>query len=316
MRPLTSLDLNLLVTLDAIVQHHSVTRAAEQLGVSQPAVSAALARLRRHFDDEILQRVGNRYQLTPLGLDLRQRTRMALEGVQRVFESRGTFDARDTAREFSIVVSDYATAVLGQRLTELFTAHAPHARLRFIPTTPDVVVRAEQVLSGTDVMLVPHGFVTDLPNAEVFHDDWVLVADRDHPIADAGPTVNDLRTLPWVLVYHSHAASTPAARQLRIGGIEPHAQVITESFMTVRSLLVGSNRIALLPRLLLDVPGMKDGLVVHPCPVRLDPLAQAMWWHPVYNHEPEHRFLREMITRAAHEVCGQDTEKLLTEEPT
>lgn len=304
LRALANLDLNLLVTLDAIVQNQSVTRSAEQLGVTQPAVSAALGRLRRHFADEILHRVGNRYQLTPFGVDLRQRTRLALAGVERVFGSRGIFEATDTAREFSVIVSDYATAVLGQRLTELITVHAPHARLRFIPTTPDHVARAEQMLTALDVMLVPHGFVTDLPNSEVFRDDWVVVADRDHHFVHDGPRVDDLRTLPWVLVFHSQTASTPAARQLRMIGIEPRAQVITENFLTVRSLVVGSDRIALVPRLLLDVPGMHDGLSVHPCPVDLGSLVQAMWWHPVYDHEPEHKFLREMILRAAREVCG------------
>ncbi|MDH6292394.1 DNA-binding transcriptional LysR family regulator [Rhodococcus opacus] len=304
LRALANLDLNLLVTLDAIVQNQSVTRAAEQLGVTQPAVSAALARLRRHFADEILHRVGNRYQLTPFGVDLRQRTRLALSGVERVFGSRGIFEATDTAREFSVVVSDYATAILGRRLTDLITAHAPHARLRFIPTTPDHVARAEQMLTALDVMLIPHGFVTDLPNSEVFRDDWVVVTDHEHRVAYDGPTVDDLRTLPWVLVYHSQTASTPAARQLRMIGIEPRAQVITESFLTVRSLVVGSDRIALVPRRLLDVPGMRDGLNAHRSPVDLGPLVQAMWWHPVYDHEPEHRFLRELILQAAREVCG------------
>lgn len=300
-RPLANLDLNLLVTLDAVVQHQSVTRAAEHLGVTQPAVSASLARLRRHFGDEILHRVGNRYQLTPFGLDLRHRTRMALTGIERVFSSRGTFDATDTSREFSVVISDYATAVLGQRLTELITTRAPHARLRLIPTTPDHVARAEQTLTVNDILLVPHGFVTDLPNETIFHDDWVVVTDRGHPSAK-GVTADDLRTQPWALVYHSQTASTPAARQLRMLGIEPRAQVITESFLTVRSLVVGSDRLALVPRRLLDVPGMQEGLIAHPCPVDLGRLAQAMWWHPVYTDEPEHRFLRHLVLRAAREL--------------
>jgi DNA-binding transcriptional LysR family regulator len=303
-RALANLDLNLLVTLDAIVQNQSVTRAAEQLGVTQPAVSAALARLRRHFADKILHRVGNRHQLTPFGMDLRQRTRLALAGVERVFGSRGTFDTTDTAREFSVIISDYATAVLGRHLADLITAHAPHARLRFTLITPDHVARAEQALTATDVLLVPHGFVTDLPNAEVFRDEWVVVTDREHRVAQNGPTVEDLHTLPWVLVYHGQTASTLATRQLRMRGIEPRAQVVTESFLTARSLIVGSDRIALLPRLLLDVPGMRDGLSVHRCPVDVGPLVQAMWWHPVYDYEPEHRFLREMILRAARELRG------------
>jgi DNA-binding transcriptional LysR family regulator len=194
--------------------------------------------------------------------------------------------------------------VLGRLLADLITAHAPHARLRFTLITADHVARAEQVLTATDVLLVPHGFVTDLPNSEVFRDEWVVVTDREHRIAQNGPTGEDLHTLPWVLVYHGQTASTLATRQLRMRGIEPRAQVVTESFLTARSLIVGSDRIALVPRLLLDVPGMRDGLSVHRCPVDVGPLVQAMWWHPVYDYEPEHRFLREMILRAARELRG------------
>ncbi|MFD6548065.1 LysR family transcriptional regulator, partial [Bacillus cereus] len=68
-----NLDLNLLVSLDALLQHRSVTKAANQLGLSQPALSAALGRLRRHFDDNLLYRVGNEYHLSPLAAELRQR---------------------------------------------------------------------------------------------------------------------------------------------------------------------------------------------------------------------------------------------------
>ncbi|WP_438804295.1 LysR family transcriptional regulator [Nocardia noduli] len=124
-----------------MVHHQSVTRAAEHLGVTQPAVSAALARLRRHFDDETLHRVGNRYQLTPFGVDLRQRARIALTGVERVFAARGTFEATDTAREYSIFTSDYTTALLGRPLTELLGIRAPRARLRWLPSIPDLVAR-------------------------------------------------------------------------------------------------------------------------------------------------------------------------------
>ncbi|WP_405181058.1 LysR family transcriptional regulator [Nocardia sp. NBC_01377] len=299
-RALANLDLNLLVTLDAVVHHQSVTRAAEHLGVTQPAVSAALARLRRHFDDEILHRVGNRYQLTPFGVDLRQRARIALTGVERVFAARGTFEATDTAREYSIVTSDYTTALLGRPLTELLGIRAPHARLRWLPSIPDLVARAEHTLTAHDVLLVPHGFVTDLPNETIFHDDWVVVTDREH--APHELTIDDLRDRPWVLVYHSQTASTPAARRLRMLGIEPHGQVITESFLTVPSLVTGSSRIALIPRRMLDIPGMHEGLHAYPCPVDLGQLTQAMWWHPLFTDEPEHRFLRTLIRHVARQL--------------
>src|SRR3712207_9569360 len=80
---LASLDLNLLVSLDALLQERSVTRAAARMGLSQPALSASLARLRRHFDDELLSRAGNEYRLTPLAVQHKELSRIALSDVQR-----------------------------------------------------------------------------------------------------------------------------------------------------------------------------------------------------------------------------------------
>lgn len=300
-RSLANLDLNMLVTLDAVLQHQSVTRAAEQLGVTQPAVSATLRRLRRHFSDELLYRAGARYRLTMLAAELRPRTRIALEGVERVFNSRSGLDVGDTIREFTILTSDYATQLLGEAIVRRLLDRAPHARIRMMPTSPDQVVRAEQVLTERDLLLMPHGFVFDLPNAELFRDEWVIVMDADNP-AVAGPTVEDLRSLPWVLVYHDSAASTPAARQLRMLGIEPRAQVITESFLTVPALLTHSNRISLLPTLMLDAIPESARLVACEPPVPLEPLVQAMWWHPIHDREPEHRLLREIVVGAVQDV--------------
>ena len=110
---LTNLDLNLLVALDALLEQRSVSKAAEQIGLSQPAVSAQLARLRRHFGDDLLARFGNQYRLTPLAVQLRSRVRTAVTGVERVFAAQPDFNPASTSREFSLVVSDYGVAVLG-----------------------------------------------------------------------------------------------------------------------------------------------------------------------------------------------------------
>ncbi|MEU4317590.1 LysR substrate-binding domain-containing protein [Nocardia fluminea] len=88
-------------------------------------------------------------------------------------------------------------------------------------------------------MLVTHGFVTDLPNETVFHDDWVVVTDRNHEPAGGELSTEDLQRRPWVLVYHSQTASTPAARRLRMLGIEPTRQIVTENFLTVQCLITG-----------------------------------------------------------------------------
>ncbi|MDJ0392494.1 LysR family transcriptional regulator [Rhodococcus sp. G-MC3] len=294
-----SLDLNLLVSLDALLQNRSVTKSAQQLGLSQPALSAALARLRRHFGDELLYRAGNEYRLTPLAADLRSRTRLALDGVERVFSAQPDFDAAGSTREFSLIVSDYNISVIGDTLATLMSETAPSARLRFAPTSPDVVAQADKSLLGADLMLMPHGFVTDLPHRDLYTDRWVIVFASDNTEIEDEITDLHLRTLPWVLVYHGQTASTPAARHLRQMGIEPTVQVITESFLTVPSLIAGSRRIALLQERLVNLLPLNVGLRNLPCPVDVGPLVEAMWWHPVYDRDPEHAFLRNLVVRAA-----------------
>ena len=101
--PLMSrLDLNLLIALDALLTERSVTRAAERLRLSQPALSASLSRLRIHFGDPILARRGNTYELTPLALRLADHTTIALDAARRVFESQATWDPSESVRQFSI----------------------------------------------------------------------------------------------------------------------------------------------------------------------------------------------------------------------
>ena len=98
---LSRLDLNLLVSLDALLTERSVTRAAERLHLSQPALSASLARLRTHFNDPILARRGNTYELTPFALRLAEHTTTALDAARRVFESQATLGARPSRRASS-----------------------------------------------------------------------------------------------------------------------------------------------------------------------------------------------------------------------
>jgi DNA-binding transcriptional LysR family regulator len=301
---LARLDLNLLVSLDALLQQRSVTRAAAQMGLSQPALSASLSRLRRHFGDELLTRVGNEYRLTPLALQLRELVRIALSGAERVFDAQPDFDPASSTREFTALVSDYVVVVLGDTLAGLLAEEAPHTRLRLTPHSPAMVERAEQVLLGGDVMLLPHGFVTDLSHRDLYRDEWVCVVSADNPVADEGLTVEHLRTLPWVLTYHGQTASTPAARQMRMLGIEPHVQVVTENFITVPSLVAGSDRIALLQRRLVDLMPLGSGIRSLPCPFEVGPLVEAMWWHPALDDDPEHRYFRDVIGRAADQAVG------------
>lgn len=304
---LSNLDLNLLVSLNALLEQRSVTRAAQQVGLSQPALSAALARLRRHFGDELLSRVGNEYRLTPLAMQLKPWARLALQNVDRVFSAQLEFDPAQSTREFSVGMSDYGCAVLGNALSELLAEEAPLARLRIVHNTPNVVDQAEQTLLTTDLLVLPHGFVTDLPHRDVLWDDWVLVVSPDNDEVGTSLTVEQISAMPWVVTYHGPTASTPAARQMRMLGIEPRVQVVCDSFLTVPGLVAGTKRIALLQERLVRKLPTDVGIRALPCPFDVGPLVDAMWWHPLYDRDAEHTFFRDLLARAAAQVTGTET---------
>src|SRR5688572_31821114 len=150
------------------------------MGLSQPALSASLARLRRHFGDELLTRAGNEYRLTPLAVQLRELARAALTGVERVFDAQTEFDPASSRREFHLLISDYGVAVLGDSIAALLAEEAPYARLRLTANTPSAVDRADQILLSIDLLVLPHGFVTDLSQQDLDRDEWGCIVSTEH----------------------------------------------------------------------------------------------------------------------------------------
>ncbi|MEU6536840.1 LysR family transcriptional regulator [Streptomyces sp. NPDC047000] len=293
------LDLNLLLSLDTLLKERNVTRAAQVLSLSQPAVSAALGKLRRHFGDELLHRVGNHFELTPLGEQLLERTDGALDGVQRVFDTVARFDPAATTRAFTVMMSDYVTAAFGAPLAEAVAEQAPGARLRFQNSNTQAIDNATRTLRGIDCMVLPYGFLSDLPSATLFEDTWVCVVWRGNTEIGDRATVDDLRRLPWVVTTDRAAAFTPAARQLRLIGVEPRVQLVVESFLTVPFMVAGTNRVALLQKRAALMTAGTAGLRVFPCPWDTVPLVEALWWHPVNRADPAHCWLRRTMTDVA-----------------
>lgn len=299
---LRNLDLNLLLALDALLGERNVSRAAHRLGVRQPSMSASLARLRRHFRDELLRREGNRYQLTELGAQLAARIPAALASVQRVFDATPDFDPAVADREFTIMVSDYAAAILGEPLAELTMRQAPNVRLRFQQNTPPAIDDAEDTLRAVDGIVMPHGILSDVPVTDLYEDSWVCVVAADNPLVGAALTLEDLASLAWVVTYHGPTAFTPALRQLQTLGVEPDIQAVTESFLATPFLVAGTSRIALLQASLARRLAAAAGVRVLPCPWDVVPLKEAFWWHRFNEADPAHAWLRATLAEAGRMV--------------
>jgi DNA-binding transcriptional LysR family regulator len=291
-------DLNLLVYLDALLSERSVTRAAQRLMLSQPAMSAALSRLRTHFRDPILARVGNTYQLTPLAERLAEETGFALDAARRVFENQAEWNPRESTREFTVLGSDYAFATLGTAVTALAAERAPHVRFRFTHHTPQIVDAVAEHLRTVDAILIPHGFVDGLPHSDVVTDDWVILAATDNDAVPDVLTTQHLADSPWVFTYMSRSAFTPASRQLQQLGLEPRVECVVDGFLALPSFVAGTRRLALVQRLLSGYALQNPGIRVLECPFEATPITEALWWHPVRNRDPEHAWMRELFAEA------------------
>ncbi|MFI8949674.1 LysR family transcriptional regulator [Streptomyces sp. NPDC053750] len=300
---LSRLDLNLVVALRALLEERNVTRAGRRVGLSQPAMSAALSRLRRHFDDDLLARVGGHYELTALGQVLLDRASTAYDLLERLFASQADFDPAKESREFKLVASDYAVAVFGAELARVVHQEAPGIRLRFAQTPNTVVDATDTLLSTTDGLLMPHGVISDFPATDLYEDRWVFLVAEDHPSIDDRLTREDLARLPWVTYQRTYDA--PAVRQLGMLGIEPRVEVSVDSFQIMPLLVSGTRRIALiqarLARLLAPLAAVR---VVEP-PYEAVPLREALWWHPVHTHDAAHIWLRETAARVGRRMADE-----------
>ncbi len=230
---LNRLDLNLLVALDALLTERSVTRAAERLHLTQPALSASLSRLRTHFNDPILARRGNTHELTPFALRLSEHVTTALEATRRVFDSQATWAPAESTREFSIYGSDYGFATIGTVVSRLAAERSPGVRFRFMLHTPAVVEDAANRLRSADAMIIPHGFLSDLPYRDAWRDDWFALVADDNPAVGEELTMENLGTLPVVMTYASRSAFTFVSRQIQQLGVEPRVAVVVESFLSL-----------------------------------------------------------------------------------
>ncbi|WP_030462564.1 LysR family transcriptional regulator [Kitasatospora sp. NRRL B-11411] len=292
---LSTLDLNLVPALRALLEERNVTRAGARVGLSQPAMSAALARLRKHFGDQLLTRSGNSYTLTPLGAALLTMTGPACDLLERVFTCQASFDPATAEREFTLLSSDYAAAVFGTGLARALHAEAPGIRLRFQQVGPTLVDSITDFLGAADGLLLPHGVITGYPFLDLYTDRWVCLVADDHPEVADTLSLDDLSRLPWAVYQRTH--DTPATRQLALLGVEPRVEVSVGTFQLLPAMVAGTRRIALIQERLATLLVPHGGVRTLPCPFDPVPLTEALWWHPAHAQDAAHQWLRGTAAR-------------------
>ncbi|NIJ11324.1 DNA-binding transcriptional LysR family regulator [Saccharomonospora amisosensis] len=306
---LANLDLNLLVMLRELIRERNVTRAAERVGVTQPAASAALSRLRRHFGDELLVRGKGGYTLSPLAAQLAEQVEIVCSKAERLFATGTHFDPLSSQREFTLLVADYTIAVMGTELVRLVAREAPGVRLHLRMARESLASDVADTIHLIDGMVAPPASrfrLSGLRSVELFRDRWVCVVSEGNRLLRANrPTLEQLASLPWVAPFHDSDGYPPAAplsRQLTLFGIRPHVAVRVESYQAVPSLVAGTDRVALIQERLAATVAPRLGLRILECPGDPEPIVEKLWWHSNYEADPAHRWLRDTVSRAAERL--------------
>jgi DNA-binding transcriptional LysR family regulator len=297
MASVSSIDLNLLITLGALLEERNLTRAGEKTNMSQPAMSGALARLRRHFDDELLVRDGRQYQLTPLAQRLLPDVRDALRQVERTLEARPEFDPATSTRTFSLVMSDYAVTVLVDPLLHRVHELAPGVGLTVHPLPPDLE-ESDRGMLQHDLVIGPLGFTFPGESEEIFRDRYVCLIDPGNPrLAGGALSMADFSELPQaVATFGQREVLNQAEIAFAARGVPRHVQVTTEGWLPLPFVVAGTDLVAVVPeRLARRVAGTAGVTVCEP-PFGTIELIEAVWWHPTRSGDEAVRWLRSIVT--------------------
>ena len=289
------LDLNLIVAFEALMSDRSVSRAAERLNLSQPAMSNALARLRSYFGDELLIARNKRMYPTPFAETLLPQVRQALETMEGEIATSRHFDPATTNRTFRIMTSDYiATSILFPIVTRL-AATAPGVRIELLLPSPR---RIELLESGAiDLLITLQEYVTpELPSERLFEDVYRLVGRAGHPALSGEPT------LAAMLAYdHVHVAigdeRLPSFGDAYLDrmGIQRRIAMIAPNFGMLPWLLQDTDWLALIQGRLAAQMARNFPLVAVEPPLPIPPLVEMAQYHVTRSNDPGLRWLIDLI---------------------
>ncbi|GAA3785342.1 LysR family transcriptional regulator [Streptomyces phyllanthi] len=290
-------DLNLLPLLAALLEHRSVTRAAQAVGLTQPAMSNALQRLRRTLGDELLVRVGRHYVLTTRACALAGPVNLILETATNQVLTPPTFDPATSDRTFRIAATSATALPVLPALSATLALSAPGVRLQLEP--PESFMALTRADGTADVTLLPDTVPTTLPRERLYHEDWVVVADANNERIGATLTVDDLARLPHV-VFEWEGGWVGAQQALAQLIPDLVVQCVVFEFLMIPPMVRGTPMIALLQRRLAQRLAAQNGLRVMESPIPLPSLDIDLVWNPRTAGDPGRKWLRKQLMRAVH----------------
>jgi DNA-binding transcriptional LysR family regulator len=302
---MTRVDLNLLVTLEALLAERNVTKAAARVHLSQPAVSAQLNRLRDMFDDPLLVPAHRGMTPTAKALELLGPLRQALDQLRNTLQTHREFSPAQATLTVTIACTDYIEAAVVMPLALALRQRAPGVRVAVRHFSP---AQVEQQLANGEVDLAvatPDPGQPHLRTCHLFDEAYVLIGRRDHPRLKIGLTIEEFVQLEQVIVSPSGGSfTTPIDAALAVLGHHRKVVMSAASFLFVPEIVSTSDLVALVPRRLLR--SRFDRLTVIDIPWLAEQFNVSLIWHERSHGHAGQRWIRELIVELTAGQAGDD----------
>lgn len=296
---LRRINLNLLVTLDALLQARSATAAGESIGLTQPAVSAALSKLREIFEDELLVMVGRELRLTPRAERLQTQLKDALQSIEALLDKEH-FDPATWDGDFVIATADYMSVILLPHLVDVTSRLAPNATIRFTNLNRDAALNLK--LDAIDMIIAPMPLVRDpmLMARHIFSDRWLCAFRADGRFGESGVSLDEYLSgthacslIDRIQYGGKNDTSVPEVDGLRA---QQHNAVLLPFYSALPFIVAQSDLFALIQQRLVDSFGTLLPIATCPPPVALPDLEYAMFWSPRMSRNAAHIWMRRVIS--------------------
>lgn len=301
---LSSIDLNLLVAFEALMDTKSVTAAAQRIHIGQPAMSAALGRLRLLFNDELFIRIGREMQPTATALEIAPGISMALQHIRLTLQSSQQFNPATAQQTFVLGISDYASTVVIPRLLDRCRQQAPGVDIRLISYDKDQV---NDLLGQPAIAVVLGSNFADLSSLAIqqplMEERFVGIGRPDHPaISQGGISLADFVALPQILVTLRRDEVGVLDRALAAQTLQRRVVLTTPYFLMLPAILANSDLVAAIPLRLAQHFAQQGLVAVFELPLTVKPWAISMVWSKLSDQSPACRWLRQAIQQICTEI--------------
>jgi DNA-binding transcriptional LysR family regulator len=298
---LNGLDLNLLPPLEALLRRRNVTLAAADTGMSQPAMSRALGRLRTIFDDPLLLRGAKGLVLTPKALEISITLRPALEQLKLVFHAPD-FDPKTAQRTIRFASSDLHNTLIFPTLLRNLSDHAPGLDISCEPYGPDLISR----MAGGDIdfafALETSPLPTGAQSLYLAQDELALVMRRNHPLATHDWTLSDYGEVPHILIRLLNDGVNDLDALLAVQGIKRRTLWSTPHFLAALAAVSATDAVTTLSRAFATRFADQFDLILHRPPIDNPSLGIVLVMAKARDHDPLMAWVADQVKRAAIEV--------------